>query len=467
LLGSTVHAIAIEGCTVVPRKVSLPTYRMHRGSGQAIARINGVDVYLGIHGSPESKAKFQELVRKSMADRAKVDAERGVRLYVDLTVAELASRYLLHAETYYTKRGSHTSQLAIIKLTIGVLLDRHAFLEVKDFGPLSLRGCQDAFVARGLSRNEVNRRVRIIRQIFRWGVSMELLSSTILLGLESVAGLRKGRTSAPDRKKVRPVLESQVEPVLRFVSPQVAAMIQLQYLTGMRPNEVVMMRTADLITSSTTWEYRPEFHKLDHLDVERVIMIGPKAQEILKPWLRPELEAYLFSPAEVVEQLSAVARECWNEQRERLGDTSGTMDRSQGASKIWGELRQRRAGNAVAKGHGKKRQRKRRGAPKDHYTVNSYRRAINRACDLAFRHPELSKIPNKELIPRQKGELAEWRKQHRWAPNRLRHATATAIRREMGIDAARACLGHSDSDTTVIYAELDKELARVAMHKLG
>jgi hypothetical protein len=37
----------------------------------------------------------------------------------------------------------------------------------------------------------------------------------------------------------------------------------------------------------------------------------------------------------------------------------------------------------------------------------------------------------------------------------------------MGIDSARAILGHSDADTTVIYAERDKELARVAMQRLG
>jgi hypothetical protein len=37
----------------------------------------------------------------------------------------------------------------------------------------------------------------------------------------------------------------------------------------------------------------------------------------------------------------------------------------------------------------------------------------------------------------------------------------------MGIDAARACRGHSDADTTPIYAERDKELARSAMERLG
>jgi hypothetical protein len=37
----------------------------------------------------------------------------------------------------------------------------------------------------------------------------------------------------------------------------------------------------------------------------------------------------------------------------------------------------------------------------------------------------------------------------------------------MGIDAAWARLGHSDADNTTIYAERDKELARVAMEGSG
>jgi hypothetical protein len=89
----------------------------------------------------------------------------------------------------------------------------------------------------------------------------------------------------------------------------------------------------------------------------------------------------------------------------------------------------------------KRRKRRKSRAPRDLYSVVSYPRAIHRACDLA--------------------------KIERWSPNRLRHTAATRVRREMGIDAARALLGHSDADTTTIYAERDQELARTAMERLG
>ena len=48
----------------------------------------------------------------------------------------------------------------------------------------------------------------------------------------------------------------------------------------------------------------------------------------------------------------------------------------------------------------------------------------------------------------------------RWCPNQLRHAAATRIRSEHGIEAARVILGHRSARTTEIYAELDHERAR-------
>jgi integrase len=54
-----------------------------------------------------------------------------------------------------------------------------------------------------------------------------------------------------------------------------------------------------------------------------------------------------------------------------------------------------------------------------------------------------------------------------WSPNQLRHAAATRIRRELGLEAARAVLGHSSAQVTEIYAELDQSKAADAMKRLG
>lgn len=64
--------------------------------------------------------------------------------------------------------------------------------------------------------------------------------------------------AAQDRRDVAVVLDRDgCVRVPRIVS----AMILLQWHTGMRPNEVVQIRTADVDRSGTVWVYRPPRHK--------------------------------------------------------------------------------------------------------------------------------------------------------------------------------------------------------------
>ena len=58
------------------------------------------------------------------------------------------------------------------------------------------------------------------------------------------------------------------------------------------------MQTIDIDRSGRIWVYTPESHKTKHHGRERRIYLGPVAQGILRPWLRPELMAYLFQPKE-------------------------------------------------------------------------------------------------------------------------------------------------------------------------
>jgi site-specific recombinase XerC len=60
-----------------------------------------------------------------------------------------------------------------------------------------------------------------------------------------------------------------------------------------------------------------------------------------------------------------------------------------------------------------------------------------------------------------------WRKAHRWSPNQLRHSHATKVRKEFGLEAAGASLGHSKMSATEIYAERDSQLALNVAAKIG
>ena len=55
----------------------------------------------------------------------------------------------------------------------------------------------------------------------------------------------------------------------------------------------------------------------------------------------------------------------------------------------------------------------------------------------------------------------------RWTPYQLRHACATRLRKDHGLETVRALLSHSSASMTEVYAEVDAEAARAIMEKSG
>ena len=90
----------------------------------------------------------------------------------------------------------------------------------------------------GYVRTSINIHMGRIRRMFKWAVGEELIPPERFEALRAVTGLRYGRTSARETKPVGPAPSQAVEAVIPFVPPQIAAMIQLQRLTGMRPGMI-------------------------------------------------------------------------------------------------------------------------------------------------------------------------------------------------------------------------------------
>jgi integrase len=150
-------------------------------------------------------------------------------------------------------------------------------------------------------------------------------------------------------------------------------------------------------------------HKLAHKKLPRFIAIGPRGQEIVKKYLKPNTQAYLFSPREAVAAYRA-------EQR---------------AS--------RKAPVQPSQENRKKASPKRR--PGDKYTNLALAGAIGRAC-------------RKANLPA-------------WHLHQLRHSKGTEIQREFGLDASRAALGHRSANITTRYAAQDVATATEVARKLG
>jgi integrase len=367
-------------------------------------------------------------------------------------MTEVILAYWRHAETYYRHPdGTPTSEADNIRLALRPLKRLYGHTPAADFDSLALEAVRDEMVRGGRCRTRVNRDISRVRRLFRWAASKKLVPLSVHQGLATIEGLRAGRSEARETEPVRPVAEHVVEATLPHVQPQVATMARLQLLTGMRPGEVVVMRGMDLETTGKVWAYRPGSdagphgkHKTAYRGQARVILIGPRAQEVLRPWLRLNLREYLFQPREAMAQYRAELR--------RNRKTPLTPSQAQRRPKK----------NA-------------RRAAGDRYRVSSYDHAVMSACDAAFPPPaplaRLKGETKKEWLarigPDGWAEVKCWRHAHRWHPNQLRHAKATELRREFGLDAARAVLGHRSPQVTAVYAEIDVAKAAQAMEKLG
>ena len=405
----------------MPRLVqSVPKYQKHRASGQAVVTINGRDHYLGPHGTKASKLNYDRLITEWLSSGRSASYGAPER---DYTITELAADYVRWAKSHYG--DGPTSEYHRVLPAIRPLRELYGRTAADQFGPLQLKSLREKFVALDWSRTYTNHQVRRVVRIFRWAAAEGKLSPTVYQSLAIVPGLRKGKTDARETAPVLPVGDDAVDATLPYMPEVTADMVRLQRLTGMRPAEVCILRPCDLDRSGDVWLYRPESHKTQHHGRERIIFIGERGQEILLRYLARGGEDYCFRPSDSMAKHYA----------DRAAARTTPMS----------------CGNTP----GSNRRKKARKTPGSKYAVDAYRRAITRACDKAFPHPELAGVRPTMLTAEQRAELKAWQKSHRWAPNQLRHAAATEVRKTFGLEAAQIVLGHSKADVTQVYAERD------------
>jgi integrase len=395
----------------------VPSYCKHKASGQAVVTLNGKGHYLGKYGTAASKREYNRVIAEWLASggQARPAGE-------PLTINETILAYWRHAKDYY--RNS-PGEMARIREAVRPLKQLYGHTPAKDFGPLALKAVRQAMIDSGLARKTINMRIGAIKRMLKWAASDELIPAAVFHGVQAVDGLRFGRSDAKETEPIRPVPDAFVAAVLPHVCRQVAAMIHLQELTGARPGEVVIMRGCELDTSGRVWVFRPEQHKNLYRGRQREVYLGPKAQEVIKPFLQTDLQAYLFSPREAREERFRILRFA----RKTKVQPSQANRKKKSPKKV----------------------------PGDRYTVESYRRAIKYGCraadEAAHRErPEVS--ADERIIPD-------------WHPHQLRHNAATNLRKEYGVELARIILGHATAFTTEIYAEADRQQAMEVIAKVG
>lgn len=411
-----------------------PTYRYHKKTGRAIITVRTPtgarqDMLLpGAFDSPESREEYDRVCALIAGNGGQMPAP--ALKTPDLTIAELVLRYMQeHVPTYYRNldTGEPTGEVACLKQAFRPLTRLYGSEPVVAFDSLKLEALQTAMALGswlnaaererkkkqnrplGMCRNTVNDHIERIKRLFTWGCAKKVVPAEVLVNLQAVKGLKRGRTVARDTELVEPVAVEIVEATRQCLRPVLADIVQLLLLSGARAGEVCRMRGAELDRTGPVWLFRPRQHKGLHRGQNRVIALGPRAQLILRKYLRDDPDAFLFSPAEAEAQ--------------RLAEL-----RAMRKTKVQPSQVNRSKPNPKRK-------------PGPVYSPRSVNHAIRAACERAG--------------------------VSRWHTHQLRHTASLLIEREYGIEAARAALGHRQVNMTAHYSGIDVERAKQVAAQVG
>ena len=159
-------------------RCKIPTYRLHKATGQAVVTLGDHDHYLGAYGLAASRLKYDQLIAEWMANgRQKTvvaDAQNGT---AGITVSELASRFWSHARTYYVKEGRRTSEVGCLRQALRFLKRLYGKTEVTKVGPLALKAVRQTMIDSGLSRRTINGYCNRIKRVSKLCSKMKCLSA--------------------------------------------------------------------------------------------------------------------------------------------------------------------------------------------------------------------------------------------------------------------------------------------------
>lgn len=367
---------------------------------------------------------------------------------VAFTVAEAFMDYLnRHARGYFQTGSS----FCMARTALSAAADRYGNLPAVSFGPRELKQLQQEWIKEKCraprngngtwSRQYVNGLIKCVRRAFRWLVTESIVPPSVAEALNMVPDIRKGR-GGREAVRVTPAPAWAVEATLPYCRPTLRAMLMLQRAAGMRPQDVCGIRPCDVsrepatliplpgtraavcarvIDGVTIWAYVPESHKTLAAGKPRAVAFGPRAQEILRPYLEsvPAGEC-CFQPRQLREEYHA----------ERRAARKSKVQPSQ-----------------VCRATGYRTR-----PPGMRFTSQAYSQALRKAIDRANVAREAAGIS--PPIPH-------------WAPNQLRHEAGTLIGDVFDRSTAAAVLGHSGLSAIDIYCEQSLGKAFMAAAALG
>jgi len=275
--------------------------KMCNDRGRAYSKHNGKRIYHGVWGSDDAKKSYKRFIAALLEN----PSLPVVRNEGDVLVSELCDAFL----RYYESRMKDKTEYKHHQRAIGFLCELYGDVAVDEFSPKKLKTVRVHVVkSETHCREQINKMIKRIVRIFKWGVGEELVRGATWQDLKAVPALRKGEEETFDHPPRQPVPLEVVARTLLFLPPTVAAMVQLQYQTGMRPSEIFEMTVGSIDRSrgNGLWYYVLDTHKTEEYIGIKEIPLNEEEQALIAPYLvGKKPEAAVFSPRTAMTERNA------------------------------------------------------------------------------------------------------------------------------------------------------------------
>lgn len=275
--------------------------RMSRhASGQWRVRISGKCYYLG-SDKAAAERQYRELILEKYGATNSSGSPRTDGITVECLLAGyIADRLAVCAPQWHKKKKQMYDQMgAVARELYGSVL-------AEDFGPKAFKSVRQEMckpVAKPQhwkgrdtrSVTYVNGLCSKLKGAWKWGVSEELVSESAYRRLLSVPDLEPGDFGLTDGKDVQPITMELFQKTLVFLTGDASDFLNLLWMTGARPGELMDLTPAELERDGTHLVYRPRHHKTKKKNKLRAIVFNAAGEAILKRHWPADVHSRFFS----------------------------------------------------------------------------------------------------------------------------------------------------------------------------
>lgn len=229
-------------------------------------------MFLGKCDTPESPQRYAEIVSKITSGQPVETSTKAVsREPVRRSVASLCLRFVAEKLPNYADAEQHCFRGAM-RILVGLFGET----PTDDFGPIRLRTVREKMVEgdpnavdrdgkhkprKPWSRSFINKQIKRLRHLFRWGASWELVPVTVADALGTVESLAMGDTEAAESRPRQSVPAEDIEAVRAVLSERQRDIFDLLLLTASRPGGIIGLTTGQIDRSGEVWRVDLQKHK--------------------------------------------------------------------------------------------------------------------------------------------------------------------------------------------------------------